>query len=275
MIHYLVAGIIDLILGGIALAKKRSDATKSFAITTVCVAAWSFELYLLSSLTDKALLELLFPILRTGMFLIAPALALLTWRLAGSRSRQFLHWVLIPGFIVGLGLGVANTFFFPTELRAVDYGYLPNVDGIYHIFVANFIWCMLASLGLVGLQYSHATVREQQKMKWLLIALALTFLFSCAAIYLMSYDFYLSQLIGVIPNLVLVGALFYAVLRHDLHDLMDIRTLISTAAARTCVVALFALGYFTLISVPSIQSNQASAVLAVFFLLFSWKYTRV
>jgi signal transduction histidine kinase len=273
MIHYFVAGILDLIFGAIALTKNRDGTTKAFALAASCIAAWSFELFVLSSLGDKFWRETLFHILRVGMFLIPPALALLTWRLIGSRSRHFYRWVLVPGFTLSIALGVLNTFIFPSELRQVSSGYLPVPDLIYYGFIANFAWCFLASIVLGAFSYRTVTAREKQKLKWMLISLILTFTFGALAIYLLKFDFYLSRLIGVVPNLVFVSSLLYATIRHEL---MDIRAILSAALARTLILALFSGSYFALITSVSIQTSLTNALIAVaFFAVFLEAYPRL
>lgn len=275
MIHYFVAGILDLIFGAIALTKKRDGTTKAFALAACSIAAWSFELFVLSSLENKFWRETLFHILRVGMFLIPPALALLTWRLIGSRSNLFYHWVLVPGFAVSIGLGVLNTFIFPSELRPVSSGYLPVPDPIYYGFILCFAWCFLASIGLGIFSYRTVTARERQKLKWLLISLVLTFSFGALAIYLLKFDFYLSRLIGVVPNLVFVSSLLYATIRHEL---MDIRAILSAALARTLILAVFSGSYFALITSISVsdQTSLTNALIAIaFFAVFLETYPRL
>jgi len=207
------------------------------------------------------------------MFLIPPALALLTWRLIGSRSRLFYRWVLIPGFTLAASLGILNTFFFPSELRQVSSGYLPVPDAIYQGFIFCFGWCFLASIALGVLSYRTVTAREKQKLKWLLITLALTFAFASFAIYLLKFDFYLSKLIGVVPNLVFVSSLLYATIRHEL---MDIRAILSAALARTLILALFSGLYFALITNMTVQTSLTNTLIAVvFFAIFLEAYPRL
>lgn len=273
MIHYFVAGILDLIFGAIALTKKRDGTTKAFAFAACCIAAWSFELFVLSSLTNTFWRETLFHILRIGMFLIPPALALLTWRLIGARSQQFYRWVLVPGFTLSITLGVFNTFFFPSELRQVKSGYLPVPDTIYYGFILSFAWCFIASIALGILSYRSVTAREKQKLKWLLITLILTFAFASLAIYLLKFDFYLSKLIGVVPNLVFVSSLLYATIRHEL---MDIRAILSAALARILILASFSGSYFALITNMEDQASLTNALIAIaFFAVFLEAYPRL
>lgn len=273
MIHYFVAGILDLIFGAIALTKKRDGTTKAFALAACCIAAWSFELFVLSSLGDAFWREKLFHVLRIGMFLIPPALALLTWRLIGSRSRLFYRWVLIPGFTLSVTLGLLNTLVLPSELRPVSSGYLPVPDLIYYGFILCFGWCFLNSIALGIFSFRTVTAREKQKLKWLLITLVATFVFASLAIVLLKFDFYLSKLIGVVPNLVFVSSLLYATIRHEL---MDIRAILSAALARTLILALASGSYFGLITSLPLQSSLTNALIAIaFFAVFLEAYPRL
>ncbi len=206
------------------------------------------------------------------MFFIPPALGLLSWRLMGSRSQFFYRAVLLPGFVGAAALGLLNTFILPSELRAVPNGFLPVPDLIYFAFIVVFLWCFLASIGLGVLSYRTATAREKQKLKWLLITLLLTFAFACLALHLLAFDFYLSKLVGVIPNLVFVSSLLYATIRHEL---MDIRTILSAALARVLILVLFSGSYFALISLAPAQSSLMNAVIAIaFFAVFLEAYPR-
>lgn len=89
MIQYLIAAIVDFLVGGIALSRARSGAANAVAFMAFALAFWSLELFLLTVISDPATLLPWFHATRVGMFFIPPSFALLCWYLIGQRSRFF------------------------------------------------------------------------------------------------------------------------------------------------------------------------------------------
>jgi hypothetical protein len=149
MIQYLITAIIDIAVGFLALSKKGNPAAKALAFTVFSLGVWSLELYLLTVVKNVDVLNILFHITRWGMFFIPATFAFLTWRLIGSRSQKFKKMVVIPSFLASILLSLTNALVFPSTLREVDGGYLPNTDAIFYLFLISFIWCFVGSIGMV------------------------------------------------------------------------------------------------------------------------------
>lgn len=267
MAHYLVAALLDLAFGIFSLSKIRNRVTIAFFLTSVSIAAWTFELFLLSWLTDQSLLSTLFHLFRIGMFLIPPSIALTTWYVLGRRSPAFFKTTVLPGFVVAITLGLSNLLVWPSELQPVASGYLPKPDLIYYLFAANLTWCLGSAMIYCIWAFGVVTEREKLKIKWLLITLASTLLAALAATALMNSEFYLAKSIGILPNLVFVGLLAYATIEHNL---MDFRTALGLGIAKALSLLFFSAGFLSLLSAfdtgSGLHTTFLAAVLFAFFL---------
>lgn len=136
-----------------------------------------------------------------------------------------------------------NNFFLPSELRAVERGYLPKVDTIYYVFAGSFMWCLLSSVAYSIVSYRKVTNREKRRLKWLFIIMLLTSALGMSSLYLMAYDFYLSKLVGTAANIIVITSLLYATIQRNL---MDIHLALSMGAARLILLSLFTWFYFSI-----------------------------
>src|SRR5690606_30138164 len=218
MIQYLITAIIDIIVGTLALSKKNNPAAKALGLTICCLGFWSLELYFLTSIKNMELLVPLFHVSRWGMFLAPSFFTLLTWRLLGSRSKNFKNTVMIPSFVMSATLALGNFFVFPSELLKTDGGYLPKPDLAFYAFGFYFVWCFFGSLAFVAVSYKTALSREKQRLKWVLITLLVCFFIGIILIKTMPQDFYLSKFMGPISNIIFVAFLFYTTIQHNLMD---------------------------------------------------------
>jgi signal transduction histidine kinase len=262
MIQYLITAIIDIVVGFLALSKKNNPAGKALAFTVFSLGVWSLELYLLTVIKNVDVLNILFHLTRWGMFFIPAAFALLTWRLIGSRSKKFKNLVVIPSFLISILLSLVNTFIFPSTLREVDGGYLPNTDIIFYLFLISFIWCFVGAIGMVFLSYSSTPNREKQRLKWLCITLCVSFTGGVLGIYSMPSDFYLSRFVGSITNIVFVALLFYSTIQHNL---MDFRLALSVGLSKAILLGFFIWLYFVVTSVVGDHTESIGGVLTFLF----------
>ncbi len=263
MIQYLITAVIDIVVGVLALSKKNNPAGKALAFTVFSLGIWSLELYLLTVVKNVDILNIIFHVTRWGMFFIPSAFALLTWRLIGSRSKKFKNLVVIPCFVISILLSLVNTFIFPSTLREVDGGYLPNTDAIFYLFLISFIWCFAGSIGIVFSSYNSTPNREKQRLKWLCITLCVSFTGGALGIYSMPSDFYLSRFVGSITNIVFVVLLFYSTIQHNL---MDFRLALSVGLSKAILLGFFIWLYFVVTSVVGDHTESIGGVLT--FLLF-------
>lgn len=273
MVHYLVTALIDFFVGFAALTKTRNKSAIALAFTAFSLGLWSLELFLLTVIDDLVSLSFWFHLTRWGMFFIPPSLALLAWRLVGSRSKRYLALVLVPGVALSAGLAIANLFFFPSKLEGVTGGFLPKVDAIFYVFAINFLWCLVGAVTLCIGCYKSATHRERQRIRWLMIILVMTMSTGLMSIWLVKYDFYL-KLVGATTNIVFISLLFYATVQHHL---MDIRLALSVGLTRLAVLALVVWSYFFLHSVVGEldQSIAGVLVMLIFIVVVLEMYPRV
>lgn len=276
MIQYLITALFDLGLAGLAFAKKDNPAAKSLAFLLFSLSIWLLELFLLTSIDNETLLNILFHVTRGGMFFIPFGFALLTWRLVGSRSKKFKYFFVASGGCISLALWLSNMLFFPSELTPTDSGYLPRLDTVYYIFIGYLIWCFAGSIYLVCASYKSSPSREKQRLKWLLITLLVSF--SCGIIVLFSMptglSFYLSKFVGVITNVVFVSLLFYSTIQHNL---MDFRLALSVGLTKAILLGFFVWLYFVVTSVVGdhTESNGGVLVLLMFVALILEAYPRL
>lgn len=265
MTQYLITALIDFIVASLALSKRNNKAATALAAAAFCFGVWSIELFLLTVVSDVDVLSPWFHLTRSGMFLIPATLALLAWRVTGSQSRLFLRAVLIPGFVVGVALPICNIFFFPSELQAATGGYLPKTDIIYYVFAGLFGYCLSMSMLLCGVSYWVVTMRQKQRIRWLLITLGMTFVTGVLSIILMPYDFYLSKFVGAVTNITFVSLLFYSTVQHHL---MDVRLALSESLTRILLLSFFISLYFSVSAITrGLDSTIQGSLFTVLFLV--------
>ena len=260
MIQYLITALIDIVVGFLALSKKDNPAAKALALTVFSLGAWSLELYLLTVIKNVDALSVLFHVTRWGMFFIPSTFAFLTWRLIGSRSQKFNRFVVKPSLFFSVVLCITNTFIFPSSLRLVDGGYLPNTDVIFYLFLIHFLWCFVGSITMVFSSYNTSPKREKQRLKWLLITLCVSFIGGTLGIYSMPSEFYLSRFVGSITNIVFVALLFYSTIQHNL---MDFRLALSVGLSKAIVLGFFVWLYFVVSSVVGTHTEPVGGVITL------------
>ncbi|MEE8059699.1 MAG: ATP-binding protein, partial [Pseudomonadales bacterium] len=226
---------------------KKSNAAKALAFLSFSFCLWSLELFLLSYIKDVSTLDFWFHVTRVGMFFIPASIALFVLYMANPiRKKLFILFVVFPGFALSILTSVLNLFFFPSELKPVDSGYLPNVDAIFLLFAGNFFLCSLSSVLLVAYKYfSSAKQEEKIRLQWAIYLFIYVFFMGISSLYLMKYDFYLEKISGSITNVVFVVSLLYATVQHRL---IEIDFLISQTLAKITAIALLFWFFFLLLS---------------------------
>lgn len=240
MIHHLATAFVDFLVAAFALSSKQSKASRPMALVAVSMGLWSLELFVLSFVRDAYYLDTLFHLTRWGMFFIPPSLILLTWSLIGRNSEKFYLWAVIPSFILSVGLCLANFFVLRSKLEPVTGGYQPAPDIIYSLFSVLFLASMVMCIGFGIVRYRQATYREVQRIRWLIIVLAVTLALGLLSMMLIHYPYYL-KLVGASINMVFIGLLFYATVRHHL---MDVRLAFSVGLVKATAIAAILWVYF-------------------------------
>lgn len=274
MTQYLITALIDFYVAFLAFGKRKNKAAYALSAAAFCLGVWSIELFLLTVVTNLATLEIWFHITRVGMFFIPPTLALLAWHLVGANSRFFLLAIIYPGFIVSFCVSFANLFLFPSTLKTATGGYLPEADLIYAVFAVTFVCCLLSSMLLCAISYKSGTMRQKQRIRWLLITLTMTFAAGFASILLMPYDFYLSKYVGAGANITFVSLLFYSTVQHHL---MDFKLALSEGLTRIVVLSVLLTLFLSIASAVRFdeQNIQSVVAMSVVLILMLELYPRV
>ncbi len=265
MIHHLATALVDFLVAIFALSSKNSSASRPMALVAFSMGLWSLELFILSFVDDHAYLDTLFHLTRWGMFLIPPSLVLLTWRLIGRDSERFFFGAVVPGFIFSGSLCVINFFFLPSSLEEVSGGHQPVPDAVYSLFSLSFVVSLVSCIGLGFVRFRQATYREIQKIKWLIIVLAVTLLLGILSMLLIHYPYYL-KLVGASINMVFIGLLFYATVQHHL---MDVKLALGVGLVKATAVAAILWSYFfigTLLDAP-LDTTSHIIIMAIFVYL--------
>jgi signal transduction histidine kinase len=262
MTLYLIIAAVDFLIGLLALSRKAQKGVIALALVSFGACLWSVELFLLTYIEDRDVLNPWFHLTRLGVFLIPPSLALLVWQLVASRSQYFKSTVVIPGFILAGILFVLNNSVMPSTLKETTTGYLPEVDTVYYGFISCFLLCLIGSIVFTAKIFRSAATRDKQRIQWLLITLSISFVCGLLSLMLVAYDFYLSKFIGASTNIIFMLLLFYSTVAHHL---MDFKLAVSLAVSRMLLVVFLACLYFA--TVPTIINISGES--SKFVLLFA------
>lgn len=274
MTIYLMIAAVDFMIGLLALSRREQKGVIALTLVSFGACIWSIELFLLTYIESKEVLDPLFHLTRLGMFLIPPSLALLVWQLVASKSKYFKSTVVVPGFILAGILFLLNNSVMPSTLKSTPTGYLPEVDLIYYGFIVCFLLCLTGSIVFTAQIFRSAATRDKQRIQWLLITLGISFVCGLISLFLVSYDFYLSKFIGGSTNIIFMLLLFYSTVAHHL---MDFKLAISLAVSRVLLLVFFACLYFA--TVPTIASMSGDggkfALLLALFMVMLELYPRI
>lgn len=267
MTIYLIIAAVDFMIGLLALSRRGQKGVIALALVSFGACIWSVELFLLTYIEDKEVLDPWFHLTRLGMFVIPPSVALLVWQLVAPHSKYFKSLIVVPGFILAAILFFLNNSVMPSALKLTPTGYLPAVDPIYYGFAFCFLLCLVGSIAFTALVFRSAATRDKQRIQWLLITLGTSFICGLTSLFLVSYDFYLSKFIGGSTNIIFMLLLFYSTVAHHL---MDFKLAISLAVSRVLLLVFFACLYFAMgptLSSLSGTSGKFALLLALFMLM--------
>ena len=173
-VYLLIATTCSILI--VPSISQRSMVSLSFALLCICSVLWTVQLFLLSYISDVAVLSPLFHLLRAGMFFIAPALLLFALYITGTRSDFFFHG-FIASTTVSLMIYLTNNFFMPTTLISNGQSYKPAMDTIYFIHQINFVVSSVASICIVVTAYHRSLFTEKKRLCWISIAQILAVVF--------------------------------------------------------------------------------------------------
>lgn len=259
MIHYLIAALIDF-AAAIYVLSAPSKAPKSTAFFAVSIGIWTIELYYLSHLTDTQQLYPIFHLTRWGMFFLPAAFSLLAYQLLGVKKRYYFTLNILPCLFVSLALCISNTFLYPSALKEVENGFLPEKDIVFYVFVAEVIYAAILSTVYAITQFRSALNKDKQRTMWGTLPIIFFFGFGLALISLVGKDYYLSKFIGTIANIFYVASTLYVT---NQKSLLDFRKALSLSASHTTIMLLILSINAGLISVLSGNSVTFSDILII------------
>ncbi|PCK03465.1 MAG: hypothetical protein COA42_20960 [Alteromonadaceae bacterium] len=258
--QYLLTALLDLIVGILSISKKKNPSARALAYVSFSLFFWQIELYLLVTIKNLEILSPLFHLTRWGVFFSGPLFALLAWRMLGSRSKVFLHWVVIPSLTAAVLLSITNFFFLPSMLEPSAGGYLPAPDLISFGYNAIFAWASIGSLAVTVFHLKYSSRREQKRIKWMAISLVVAFGGGVLALTSSRSDTYLQSYIGPLTHVVYSALVFYAVVEHNL---MDFRFAFSVGLARSILLGLVVWLYFLVDSFSSYFGGVGGSAFAM------------
>lgn len=209
MIHYLIVTFIDFFVGVLALTRKSNRCRISVIAYSASMGLWSLELYILSSGWDIDIIAILFHLTRWGMFFTAISFAFFTYQLVDYKSPLYRYGVLYPGLASTVLLCLTNFFLFPSQLKPVEGGFLPDRDFVFFWFTVSFTYTLFGAILYCALCYRRVSNRFRQKIILMLFSLIVIVFFSWIAIVYSARNTYLSNYIAVIINLLIVFTFLY------------------------------------------------------------------
>ncbi len=273
MIIYLATAILDLAICFYVLF-SNAKASKATALLSLSLGLWSTELFLLSYINDTDQLSLAFHLTRWGLFFVPPACAFSIYKLSKNRNNFFLISTVLPCLLTSLSLCIANTLFFPSELKTVEGGFLPKKDTIYYIFLFEIIFATLATTIYSITRLKLTKIREKQTIIWRGMIIIFVFGSGIAlSIVFVKFEYsYLSNFFGAFANLIYIMAILYIT---NTKSFVDIKKFISVAISHTLALAFIFSTYFYLtnevanIDNPLLYIVTSISILSPFFILYS------
>lgn len=262
MIHYLIVTFIDFFVGVLALTRKQGRSSAGVVACSASLGLWSLELFILSSGLDKELISPWFHLTRWGLFFIAISFAFFAYQLVGNKSKIYRYFVLYPGFIATILLCLANFFVFPTGLKPVEGGFLPERDGIFTCFSILFTYVPAGAVLYCVFSYKRVPDRNKQKIALVLLSLLVTIIFGWIAIAYSAKNSYLSKYVAVVINLIIIFTFLYV---SGDHKLANIRVAAVHLLVK-CSVLLFFVSIYLILNLTTLPNLDLPGQLLLIFL---------
>ena len=206
MITYLLAAIFDVLVGLLVWRSRRDLPGITFLLVTIAIAAWSLELFALSSIKDLATLHPIFHGLRPGLFFIGPLMLLLVILLTRLEITLSIFLLFTVPLAISALMSVFNIVFFPSTLWWDGTLYAPVIDPIAIINQINFTFCLIGAAG-IAFWKARSGSSEHARLGWLVfisLTAATTGMFSFVSA---------KYVAGTAANFICVGAYGYILLR--------------------------------------------------------------
>lgn len=268
MTGYLIVALIDIAVALYVLGASRSRAAMAFAALWACFGVWLIDLHLAHSMNDVAVLSPWFHLLRFGMFFIAPTMMLFFAYITRTPLTLPVKAVIGASFATSTGLYIANLVFLPSTLVMDSGGFATAPDTLSRIHEINFVLGSLASIAITVRALMTSIFRERQRIRWLVVAIAVG-----ATLGVASFQF--TKLFGLAGNVLGLGIMAYALLRHHVITVGHVVNNGLTKAMAFLVMALAFASVEGLMAVSSLSGTERSVVRLLAFFLALESYPRV
>lgn len=259
MIHYLITALIDF-AAAIYVLSAPSKAPRSTALYFIATGIWSIELFYLSHLPNTQQLYTIFHFTRWGMFFLPAAFSLMAYQLLGEKRKYYFNYIVLPCFFISIALCFSNVYLFPSILKEVENGFLPEKDIIYFIFSAEIAYAAIFTIAYAIGQFQKALKKDRQRTMWGTLPVIFFSGLGLLLIFLMGKDYYLSKHIGTIANILYLGIALYVT---NQKSLLDMRKALSLSTSHTIVMLLILAMNACLISALSGYAFSFSDILII------------
>jgi len=230
----LAAAIGNAALGIVVLTRDRQKLHAAFAAMTCTLVLWNLDIFGLYFFADPEIALVWAQVFRVGPILAPTAVILFAYLFAG-RGEGWRMWGMWASAILSAVLLTLNAFaLLVVRLQQLSWGYYPVGTRLYHLLTFNFIFALVYSIATLFLELrtGDSPRKRLQARLWVLAAtvaipLGLTNL-------LPAYGVRVYPL-GNLANLVYVGVVAYAIIRHRL---MDIDVVVTKGMAYLAVASI-------------------------------------
>jgi len=268
MTGYLIVALIDIAVALYVLGASRSRAAVAFAALWACFGMWLVDLHLAHTFTDATLLAPWFHLLRFGMFFIAPMMMLFFTLITRTPATRAIKILIGASFATSTGLYLANLAFVPSTLVLGNSGFSTAPDTLSRIHEINFVLGSMVSIGITLRALMTSMFRERQRIRWLVVAIAVG-----ATLGVASFQF--TKLFGLAGNVLGLGIMAYALLRHHVITVGHVVNNGLTKAMAFLVMALAFAGIEGLMALSSLTGTERSVVRLIAFFLALETYPRL
>lgn len=246
----LIAGILNLILGIVTLARARTSVQKQFGYLVLSFVVWVFINFLY-------FLKLWFPaVLMSYSFGVCVSLGIFFWVASFIKLKvaRWLRWVmsiititlaaltLVPNLVIGR----------PTNLNVALYNY--SIAPLFYVFAAFITTILLSVVILLFRAYRKTDGLERLRMAYVVLG------FIVPIVFILVFDFVLPAFgvlwtagLDSLVSLIFAGFISYAILRHRF---FDIRVVIRKSLVQfVTFVLLFAIYAYALLLVQRSTSS--------------------
>jgi signal transduction histidine kinase len=215
----LIAAIVALSLAIFIYSKnKENPVNKTFGVFLLCVTIWNIGVFGIRSAPNEDYAELWGRIFRPGLlFIPASSLHFVIRFLDLNIKRKVIKWLLFISYGNSIAFsGINWTPYFTGDAIKYSWGYSVQTGPLYPVFMSSFFIFMVLSFILLIRNFFKTNRYQQQRIKYFLLALIVSFLGgSISFLPMLGLDIYPFGSIAVTISFLIVA---YSVAQHRLMD---------------------------------------------------------